>query len=124
MLGAILILYLYRRFVQHRPLTRNSTLRAEAARTCRRAPLPAAPDVGLHAERLLADLVDVQAARLAEPVRARLAEAGGDREHRGTRVVRDDRELALLAHSRLMNVAGEDQIGPAGDECAQDVIAV
>ena len=74
-------------------------------------PVVAAPGVGERRQRRLAGLVDVQAARLAEPVRARLPEAGRDRDDRRPRVAPDGLELAPLGDRRLVDVPGEDQVG-------------
>ena len=74
-------------------------------------PVVALPDVREDRERAVVDLVDVQAARLAEPARARLSEAGGDRDDDRSRVVRDGLELVPLADRRLVDVPGEDEVG-------------
>ena len=78
----------------------------------------------VHRERPLADLVHVQAARLAEPVRPRLPETGRDRDDGRAHVAFDHLELVPLAHRRLMNVAGEDQVCAGRDERAQDTVSV
>ena len=80
-------------------------------------PAVLAPDVREDAQRRSADLVDVEAARLAAPVRARLAEAGSDRDHdRVLAARRRELELAPLGDRALMDVAGEDEVGAGLDE--------
>ena len=85
-LGAVLLLYLYRRFVQHRGLTdaprkrdRGSAARARTP-LGRQRPAAVAPRVRVDAQMRLVELVDVEAARLAAPVRARLPEPRRDRD--------------------------------------------
>ena len=68
------------------------------------------------------DLVDVETARLALPLRARLAEAGRDRDDHRLLAAARDLELAPLAHRCLVDVPGEDQVGAARDECAENVV--
>jgi hypothetical protein len=70
----------------------------------------------VHCERSLAGFVHVQAACLAEPVRARLAETGRNRDDSGADIAVDDLELVALAHRSLVNVAREDQIRACSDE--------
>ena len=88
------------------------------------APVVAPPDVRVHGERPLAGLVDVQAARLAEPVRSRLAEPGAIEIDRRAHVAAHDLELVALAHRRLVDVPGEDEVGARGDELAQHAVPV
>ncbi len=127
--GATLLLYLHRRFVQHRPLTGPGATAAAAALGERAAsgerPVVALPDVREHRERRLVDLVDVQAARLAEPARARLPETGRDRDDDRLRASSvDDLELVPLADGRLVDVAGEDQVGAGRDERVENATPV
>jgi hypothetical protein len=65
----------------------------------------------------------VQPSRLAAPVRARLAEAGRDRDRRAANVAGHDLELVPLADRGLVDVAGEDQLGARFDERGEDVVA-
>ena len=92
------------------------------ARNMRTAVSPqssSAPDVGLDADRVLVRLVDVEAARLASPVRPRLAEAGGDGDDRAVDVASGHLELVPLADRALMDVAGEDQLRAGVDEAGE-----
>ena len=71
------------------------------------------------------DLVDVEAAGLAAAVRARLAEAGRDRDDDGVLAARRrELELAPLGDRALVDVAGEDQVGAGLDEPGEDAVSV
>ena len=67
--------------------------------------------------------MQVEPARLAEPSRPRLSEPGRDRDDRRAGLVADDFELVALAHGRLVDVAGEDEVGAPVHERAQHVVA-
>src|SRR5205823_5682486 len=86
-------------------------------------PVAALPDVGLDAERLGADLEEVQPARLAATVRPRLPEPRGDRDCDAALAAGRDLELPPLAHRRLVDVPGEDELRARVDERAEDVVA-
>ena len=92
---------------------------------CGERPVALPPDVRRDGERVVRDLVDVEAARLADAARARLSEAGRDREHRRVRGgVADDLELAPLRDRGLVDVAAEDQLGARRGERASTCVAV
>ena len=74
-------------------------------------------------DRALGALVDVEAACLAATLRARLAEAGRNRDGRTANVSVDDLELVPLADGALVDVAREDELGPRVDEPGEDVRA-
>ena len=105
--GAIVLLLIYRAVAGRGGRERRSDLAAglegeglTAARECahgREPPAVLAPDVGEDAQRLRLDLVDVEAAGLAAPVRARLAEAGRDRDDDGVLAVRASRARTRAA---------------------------
>ena len=61
----------------------------------------------------------MNAARLAPPARAGLAEAGGDRDGDATHPARDDLELMALADGGLVDMPGEDELGARVDEAGQ-----
>jgi hypothetical protein len=65
----------------------------------------------------------MQAPRLASSVRARLAEAGRDRDRRPTQVAGGDLELVPLRDGGLVDVAGEDQLGAGVDQRGEHVAA-
>src|SRR6185312_2286127 len=88
----------------------------------REAPVRVAPDVRLDPEAFVLDLVEVEAARLSLPFRARLAEAGRDRDDHGLLSSVRDLEFTPLAHGRLVDVSCEDEVGAARDECAENVV--
>src|SRR3954453_4497577 len=88
----------------------------------REAPIGVAPDVRLDPEALLLVLVEVDAARLPLPLRARLAEPGGYRDDHRLVISVGDLELAALAHRCLVNVSREYQVGTARDERAENVV--
>src|SRR5205085_10407433 len=89
----------------------------------RQPPVARLPHVRVHAERVLARLVDVQATGLAPPVRAGLAEPGSDRDGHAVLASGRDLELAALAYRRLVDVPGEDQLGARVDQGAEHVVA-
>src|SRR5690348_15208961 len=74
------------------------------------APLPAAPDVCLSSELGGVGLVDDQPARLAAPVRARLAETGRGRDRNAVLALAPGLELVTLRDRTLMRMAGQDQL--------------
>ena len=65
----------------------------------------------------------MQAARLAAPVGARLAEPGCDRDRDGADVAAHDLELAALADRGLVDVAGEHELGAGVDERGEHVVS-
>src|SRR5262249_46777119 len=85
--------------------------RAREATLGGRCPVAAAPAVRADDDRLGVGLVDVQAAGLAEPPRARLPEARRGHEDGRSRPVPDGLEIVTLAHRRLVDVAAEDAGG-------------
>src|SRR5262245_33181978 len=88
----------------------------------REAPIRVAPDIGLDPQVVPFDLVDMDAARLALPVRARLSEPGGDRDDDAQLAAPGDLELVPLADRGLVYVTGEDQVGARGDEGRQNMV--
>ena len=89
----------------------------------REPPAVVAPDVGVGTQAVGLDLVHVQPARLAPPVRARLTEARRDRDHDGALAAGTrDLELAPLRDRALMDVAGEDQVGARLDQPGEDEV--
>ena len=71
----------------------------------------------------VADLVDVEPAGLAAAVRARLAEAGCDRDdHRVLALRARELELAPLRDGALVDVPGEHEVGARLDEPGEDSV--
>src|SRR4051794_5147979 len=87
------------------------------------SPVVLAPDVGLDVQLPLVHLVDVQTARLAAAVGARLAEPWGDRDRRTPQAAGRDLELVPLGDGCLVDVTGEDQLGAGVDERGENVAA-
>ena len=67
--------------------------------------------------------MEVEPASLSQPSRSRLAEPGRDRDHGCARPVADDLELMPFTHSRLVNVAGEDEVCAGVDQGTEDAVA-
>jgi uncharacterized membrane protein YeaQ/YmgE (transglycosylase-associated protein family) len=86
-------------------------------------PVVVAPDVRLHRDRALRALVDLEPAGFPATLRARLSQPGGDRDGRTTDVSVDHLELVSFADGALVNVAGENELGPRVDEPREDVRA-
>jgi hypothetical protein len=74
-------------------------------------------------DRVQVGLVQVEPARLAQPPRPRLPESGRDCDDSSARLVSDDLELVSLAHGRLVDVAGEDQVCACVHERTKDMVA-
>ena len=85
------------------------------------APVLLSPDVGLYAQLAFVSHVDVEPAGLAATVRARLPEAGGDRDDGAVQRAGRDLELMPLRDGRLVDVAGEDQLGAGVHERGEHV---
>src|SRR5438132_476423 len=77
----------------------------------------------MHLEVLVVELVDVQAARLAAPVRARLSEAGRDRDGHALLAAGRDLELAPFSDRALVDVTRDDQLRAGVDERSEYVVA-
>src|SRR5438046_9309018 len=87
-------------------------LTAAGERALRReCPTVAAPRVRGHVEVRVVELVDVQPARLAAPVRPRLAQTGSDRHGDAVLAALRDLELSAFGDRALVDVAGDDQFG-------------
>ena len=67
--------------------------------------------------------MDVDSARLAQPSRPGLPEARSDRDYGRARLVADDLEVVPLAHRRLVDVSGEDEICSRLHQRAQHAVA-
>ena len=104
----------------HRPRA-GARPRGERAH-CGETPVAVAPDVGLDRQRALVGAVDDAAARLAAALRARLAEAGRDRDDDAALPAADHLELVPLADRRLVDVAADDQLGAGVDELREHVV--
>jgi len=66
----------------------------------------------------------MDAARLAPPAWTGLAEAGGDRDGHAADAADHDLELVALAHRRLVDVAGQDELGSGVDQAGEHGVAV
>ena len=62
----------------------------------------------------------MDAACFTTPARAGLSQAGGDRHGHAGQGARNDLELVSLAHGRLVDVAGKDELGSRVDEPGKD----
>src|SRR5215211_1067931 len=96
---------------------------AREASLGRERPAVDSPHVRLDGDVGRARVVDVEAACLALPVRARLAEPGCDRHgHAALATRKRHLELAALAHGSLVDVTRDDQLGAALDEEGKHVV--
>ena len=81
------------------------------------------PQIRVDRDRRCVDAIGECAARLAEAVRARLAETGRSGQHDGSGRVVEHRELVPLGDGDLMDVAADDQLGAGGGQRLEDEIA-
>src|SRR5207248_1184256 len=82
------------------PLTHEAAFGAQR-------PVAARPEEGADDDRVGVRLVQVESARLAQPLRPRLPEPRRDRDDGRARLAADDLELVPLADGRLVDVPRE-----------------
>src|SRR6187455_3203123 len=96
------------------PSLRNLSQSPDAARESALgypAPVAPGPRVRDRGERPFVGFEEMEAARLAPPPRARLAEPGRGNDGRPANVALHDLELVPLRDRALVDVAGDDQLG-------------
>jgi hypothetical protein len=83
------------------------------------APVAPGPRVRERGERPFVGFEEMEAARLAPSLRARLAEPGRGNDGRPANLALHDLELVPLRDRALVDVAGDDQLGAGVHERAE-----